>query len=83
MENGITFVLPTLDSSSMSRADQAALIVNQATAVIIAAYLKHATEMAVHRVSVGGTANTSIAYLIRANELPGLINQVQGALKSF
>jgi hypothetical protein len=26
MENGITFVLPTLDSSSMSRADQAALV---------------------------------------------------------
>ena len=83
MENGITFVLPTLDSSSMSRADQTALIVNQATAVIIAAYLKHATEMAVHRVSVGGNANTSVAYLIRANELPGLINQVQAALKSL
>ncbi len=83
MQNGITFVLPTLDSSSMSRADQEALIVNQATAVIVSAYLKHATEMAAHRVSVGGTANTSIAYLITADELPGLINQVQDALKSF
>jgi len=83
MENGITFALPTLDNSSMSRDDQSALIVNQATAVIVAAYLKHATEMAAHRVSVGGTANTSIAYLITADELPGLINQVQDALKSF
>ena len=83
MENGITFALPTLDSSSMSRDDQSALIVNQATAIIVAAYLKHATEMAAHRVSVGGTANTSIAYLITAEELPGLINQVQDALKSF
>ena len=83
MENGITFALPTLDSSSMSRDDQSALIVNQATAIIVAAYLKHATEMAAHRVSVGGTANTSIAYLITADELPGLINQVQDALRSF
>jgi len=83
MENGISFVLPTLDSSSMSREDQAALIVNQATAVIVAAYLKHATEMAAHRVSVGGTASTSVAYLITAEELPVLINQVQEALKSF
>jgi hypothetical protein len=83
MENGITFVLPTLDSSSMSRADQEALIVNQATAVIVDAYLKHATEMAAHRVSVGGTATTSVAYLITADELPGLINKVQEALKSF
>ena len=83
MENGITFALPTLDSSSMSRDDQSALVVNQATAIIVAAYLKHATEMAAHRVSVGGTANTSIAYLITADELPGLINQVQDALKSF
>ena len=83
MENGITFALPTLDSASMSRDDQSALIVNQATAIIVAAYLKHATEMAAHRVSVGGTANTSVAYLITADELPGLINQVQDALKSF
>ena len=83
MENGITFALPTLDSASMSRDDQSALVVNQATAIIVAAYLKHATEMAAHRVSVGGTANTSVAYLITADELPGLINQVQDALKSF
>jgi predicted transcriptional regulator len=83
MENGITFALPTLDSSSMSRADQEALIVNQATAVIVDAYLKHATEMAAHRASVGGSATTSVAYLITAAELPGLINQVQDALKSF
>jgi microcystin-dependent protein len=83
MENGITFVLPSLDSNAMSKDDQGALIVNQATAIIVAAYLKHATEMAVHRHSVGGSASTSVAYLITVDELPGLINSVQDALRQF
>ncbi|HEX2102824.1 MAG TPA: hypothetical protein VHF51_04190 [Solirubrobacteraceae bacterium] len=75
MPDGVVFALPTLTSGDMNRDDQAALVVNQATAVIVAAFLEHASA----KVAASGstTAGTSHA------ELMSLINDVQDALRSF
>ena len=76
MPESVAFALPTLPSSDMSRDDQGALIVNQATAAIIAAWLEHAS--ALH----GAGEGSGEFRLIRA-ELVALINEVQEALRSF
>lgn len=68
MGNGITFVLPTLANAAMSKDDQGALIVNQATAVIVAAYLQYAAP---------GAPWWDNARLV------SLIDDVQNALKQF
>lgn len=69
----VTFALPSVGSAGMSRDEQGALIVNQATAVIIVAYLQHASILSA----------TSIQYSVGVNQLPLLIDAVQNALKSF
>lgn len=74
MPDGAVFALPTLSSGDMSKDDQAALVVNQATAVIVAAYLEHASA-----VVASGNSGADISS-------PGLItiiNQVQDALRQF
>ena len=76
MPDGVVFALPTLPSGDMTRDDQGALIVNQATAVIVAAYLQHASALV-------ASGETSSSFTFTANELPGLINDVQDALRSF
>jgi len=74
MPDGAVFALPTLSSDDMSRDDQAALVVNQATAVIVAAYLEHASAV----VAAGGSG-----FDVESNSLIAIINQVQDALRQF
>jgi hypothetical protein len=76
MPDQVAFALPTLPTSDMSRDDQGALVVNQATAVIVAAWLEHATAMV--QSGVGTTT-----FSINSAELVGVINGVQDALRSF
>jgi hypothetical protein len=75
MPDGVVFALPTLSSNDMPRDDQGALIVNQATAVIVAAYLEHASAVA-----AGDPGST---FRVNISEVPGLIDQVQNALRTF
>jgi hypothetical protein len=58
----------------MSRNDQAALVVNQATAVIVVAYLEHSTAM----VEAGKSG-----FDVEDSRLITVINTVQDALRSF
>ena len=76
MPESVAFALPTLPSSDMSRDDQGALIVNQATAAIITAWLQHAS--ALHAAGEG-----SHEFRLARVELIELINDVQEALRSF
>jgi hypothetical protein len=75
MPDSVTFALPTVPAAEMSKDDQGALVVNQATAVIIAAYLSHATAMA--------QAGFGTVFQIQPLEIPSLISGVQDALKNF
>lgn len=83
-QSNFQFALPTIGTSEMSRNDQGALIVNQATAVIVSAYLNHTNEILKSMIT-----KESYAFEIReqmrieTDELMDLINRVQGALKSF
>jgi hypothetical protein len=73
-----TFALPTVGSDVMSKDDQGALIVNQATAVIVSAWLAHATALI--QTDAGRFAGP---WSVDAAELATLIDSVQDALKSF
>lgn len=77
MEN-VVFALPTVNATDMTPNDQGALLVNQATAVIIAAWLAH--ETAVY-VAAGGLTNG--AHVIHEPGLVSTINAVQAALSGF
>jgi hypothetical protein len=78
MPDAVAFVLPTLPSSDMSKDDQGALIVNQAAAAIVSAWLTHATAM----VEAGHTGSVG-QFLVGSNDLVDVINDVQNALRSF
>ena len=73
MPDGVVFALPTLASGDMSKDDQAALVVNQATAVIVAAYLEHRSAA----MAAGQSSEVS------STALPLIVNSVQEALRSF
>ena len=73
MQN-VSFVLPTVDAAGMTKNDQGALIVNQATAIIVAAYLEHANTMG-FTIGPTGTVGTT--------QLKILIQEVQDELKNF
>jgi len=77
MADSVAFALPTLPAGSMSRDDQQALIVNQAAAAIISAWLEHATALA----EAGITGNTG-QFTVTSAELVSLINDVQIALRT-
>ena len=86
------FVLPTIGSADMSKDDQGALLVNQATAVIVSAWLQHAQWAHDQLISAGcgvrtpnqpGGVDWPTDYRITQNELISLINDIQDALKSF
>ena len=74
MPDGPVFALPTLSAADMPRDDQAALVVNQATAVIVAAYLEHASAV---------VASGNSAADVESTSLIAIINQVQEALRQF
>ena len=73
MPDGVVFALPTLASGDMTKDDQAALVVNQATAVIVAAYLEHRSAA-----MAAGESNE-----VSTNTLISIVNSVQDALRSF
>ena len=74
----VEFTLPTIDTAAMNRDDQGALLVNQATAVIVAAYLDYAAQGLQH-----GGASLQSLFAINATELYDIINQVQDRLRQF
>lgn len=82
----VTFVLPTLAASGMSKADQNDLLLNQATAIIVSAWLNHANAVVSSLAALGlpGTGtHTKFEWLITRAELAAFIDSVQGALKSI
>ena len=78
MEN-FGFALPQI--SDMPKDEQGALLVNQAVAAIISAYLSHASAVYTADQTAGSGGNSTFAFT--QSELIGLINDVQNALKSF
>ena len=84
-QSNFQFALPTIGTSEMSRNDQGALIVNQATAAIVTSYLEYARHnYAVARNNGAGSAAEILEpYIIESSDLTTLINNVQTALKSF
>lgn len=92
----ITFAVPTLATSEMSRQDQIDIVVNQAAAGIICCYLEHmntAIEKGIPGATQtgtggggpsgaggGGPASSGVGF-ISTTELVALINDVQGALR--
>lgn len=81
--NQVTFSLPTLSTSEMSPQDQINVSVNQATAVIVSAYLDHLNQLTEALLPPGGNPSdpAQLSVLSQA-ELVSLINDVQGALRS-
>ena len=83
-QSNFQFALPSIGTDDMSRNDQGALIVNQATAVIVSAYLNYATSVYENlRSNLANADNRAEDLRITVAELPTLINNVQGALRSF
>lgn len=70
----VTFALPSVGSADMSRQDQERLVVNQSAAIVISAWLEHATKL----VELGVSEQD---FVLRPAELPTLINNVQDALR--
>ncbi len=81
-QNKLQFTLPQIGSTQMSRDDQGALLVNQATAAIVCSYLEHAAKIYELEIQRGDTTPSS-SYAFRQTDLISLINSVQGALKEF
>jgi|GEM_PF-4216598 len=85
MEN-VTFALPTLGSTAMSPNDQTAVLVNQATAVIVSAWLAHQNVVLEtgQRLSTGTSQEDTERFeaTISEAELSSVINSVQNALRS-
>jgi hypothetical protein len=79
---GIQFALPTVSSSAMTKDEQGALIVNQATAIIVAAYLDYLARVYSAIIATPNITDYSL-YRVNENEIGPLIDNVQNALKSF
>lgn len=84
----ITFALPSLDTVSMSRADQNDILLNQATAAIVCCYLEHMNKaldkdlFTATGVGQFQPATPGRSYF-EQSELISLINDVQAALRSI
>ena len=70
----ITFAMPTLSTTQMSRQDQIDIVVNQAAAAIVCAWIEHVTA-AMNKGNFGG-------FLTEAS-LVSTINDVQVALRTI
>ncbi len=84
--NDVTFTLPTVPSADMSTNDQGALMVNQATAVIISEWLAHANVILEKYDSTTFPSVSSTNYhhfIVQPAQLISIINDVQNALRSF
>jgi hypothetical protein len=75
MVTGTGFALPTIPSSGMTRDDQGSLIVNQAIAIMVAAYVDYLK-------TVVQVTNTPVANF-NHDSISQWINDWQDALKSF
>jgi hypothetical protein len=76
----VSFSLPTLGTAAMKAQDQINVSANQATAVIVCAYLEHLNKLSL--VIPPGSQNTAILSVVSQPELLSLINDVQLALRS-
>ena len=74
----ITFAVPSLGTSAMSKSDQMDIVLNQATAAIICCYFEHMNKA----LDKGLQTSTIGAAFFAQSELVTLINDVQAALKS-
>lgn len=89
--NDIQFVLPAVSHADMAVDQQGALLVNQAAAVIVAAWLQYKIAEVQARSQVilasGSNASSNLATLsgsfVGQNDLSALINNVQDQLKVF
>ncbi len=81
MQN-VTFTLPTVPSAGMTRDEQGALIVNQATAVIVSKWLEHANLLVQTYSDTTGQTNRSWLE-VDETKLANVITTVQNALRSF
>jgi hypothetical protein len=70
----ITFAVPTLTTAQMARQDQIDIVVNQAAAAIVCAWLEHITA-AMNKGNFGG--------FLTSASLVSTINDVQGALRTI
>ena len=77
----VTFSLPTLATAQMTAQDQVNVTVNQATAVIISAYLEHLNKLT--EVVPPGSQSAANISIMGASELITLINDVQAALRNI
>ena len=70
------FKLPTLSEADMSKDNQGALLVTQATTIIVCDYLRYGIELSRQSISWD-------IYRLDPDELVTFINNVQDAQKSF
>jgi hypothetical protein len=76
----VSFTLPTIGTAAMTAQDQINVTVNQATAVIVAAYLDHLNKLSAV-VAPGSQSSANLSVASQA-ELVSLVNEVQTALRT-
>jgi len=77
----VSFSLPTLATAQMTAQDQINVTVNQATAVIVCAYLEHLSKLT--EIVPPGSQSTANVSIVGTTELVNLINDVQTALRTL
>jgi hypothetical protein len=76
----VSFSLPSLATAQMAAQDQINVTVNQATAVIVCAYLEHLNKLT--EVIPPSSQLTAHVSVMSTAELVSLINDVQTALRT-
>ena len=83
-QSNFQFALPSIGTDAMSRNDQGALMVNQATAVIVSSYLNYAASIYDNLRGLQGNIDARAEEMrITPGEIDNLINDVQSALRAF
>ena len=77
----VTFATPV--SSTMNRADQIDVVLNQAAAVIVSNYLQHLNTVIEKAGINAGLLPFDNQQVLSPTELVDLIDKVQGALRTF
>jgi hypothetical protein len=77
----ITFALPTLGSTRMSRVDQGALLTDQAAAFVVSAWLEHCNAVLQADAALPDVpGHTTVEFLVNRKDLVELIVNVRNAL---
>ena len=76
----VSFSLPTLATAQMTAQDQINVTVNQATAVIVSAYLEHLNKLT--EIVPPGSQNVAHVSIMSTTELIAFVNDVQAALRA-